>query len=448
LFAGLLVCSISVFAILELRKSLDAVISTDAYDALEAEKLRNAAGLSIGSSRSFLLTGDRRFIDRKMSAELQFHKLLTELTRAQYSADSRELLENIKVLDEKCSVDLSRLIQLKMQEAPAGRIAAIYAHVVYPEYDRLADQIGRFVQLKEVRFRQSRESSHEATTRGMKAIAAIDIGVFGLAALLSITFGRMLVQLYQEARQATQARDELISAVSHDLKTPITSARLTADLLLLPPDGDNPRLLPASAAERIRQSMDRAQKIIGSLLDLKRAEAGHLPLRLDSVPASQLVRETLDVVEPLAESGQVAVRTQVPDSLLVRCDRLRIVQVLLNIVGNAIKFTPPGGEISVCAEPMPSGKVRFRVRDTGPGISRDLLRKVFDAYWQDREVGGEGSGLGLAIAKSFIEAHGEKIWAESVPGRGSTFAFTLPKDIEGLCPLSTTLSATPRPLKG
>lgn len=170
--------------------------------------------------------------------------------------------------------------------------------------------------------------------------------------------------------------------------------------------------------------MDR---LIDDLLDVERIEKGNLVLDRRRHDVATLVRDGLGLLEPLASQKSIDLRGVVAstESTEVLCDRGRLLQVLSNVVGNAIKFSPEGRAITVRAEPGDE-HVQF-VEDQGPGIAAEQLPHVFDRYWQREEVRpGAGLGLGLAIAKGIVEKHGGRIWAESKPGRGAAFFFTLP----------------------
>jgi signal transduction histidine kinase len=139
-----------------------------------------------------------------------------------------------------------------------------------------------------------------------------------------------------------------------------------------------------------------------------------------------LVRETVEAFQPAAAAKGISLDSDVArDSLLARFDHERILQVLANLLSNAIKFTPEGGRISIRVEPAQE-EVRFSVTDTGPGITEESLGRIFERFWQVRASDKRGLGLGLYISKCIVEAHGGRIWAESKPGAGSSFFFTLP----------------------
>jgi signal transduction histidine kinase len=233
-------------------------------------------------------------------------------------------------------------------------------------------------------------------------------------------------RLFGESRRATRAREDLLAIVSHDLKNPLGVVQLASALLLRGRPGAPRDEQVHKQASRIQAASERMSRLISDLLDWGRIEAGHLPLEPGVLGAAALVSEAVESVRPLAEERRLQVVAELPDEVLwVRCDRTRVLQVLGNLLGNAVKFTPEGGRLTVGAW-VQGAEVCFRVRDTGSGIPPEQLPYVFDRYWQAKDAVSRGAGLGLAIAKGIVEAHGGRIWAESTLGQGSTFTFTLP----------------------
>ncbi|WP_437928198.1 GAF domain-containing sensor histidine kinase [Sorangium sp. So ce291] len=233
-------------------------------------------------------------------------------------------------------------------------------------------------------------------------------------------------RLYESAQRAIRAREELVAVVSHDLKSPLATIVMNTSLLR--------RKLPSSEeaaelrrpVERIQKSADRMNRLIRDLLDLAKLDGGHI--RIQPVPHDVAVLLS-DAIELLREeAAEKSLRLEQGVALGVEralCDRERVLQVIANLVGNAIKFTPAGGEVALRAEPW-GREVLLSVRDTGPGIPEDQRARIFERYWQAKETAHKGTGLGLSIAKALVEVHGGRIWVESKVGEGSTFFFTLP----------------------
>jgi light-regulated signal transduction histidine kinase (bacteriophytochrome) len=232
-------------------------------------------------------------------------------------------------------------------------------------------------------------------------------------------------QVAREQR-AVRARDDLVAVVSHDLRSPLGVIQIQAAILLQAVSAER-----ADVSRRIQTSVEHIQRavrnmntLIRDLLDLAKLEAGRFLLQCAQYPVDELIEESLLILRPLAEAKRITLTSDLHGGL-VNADRDRIFQVLANLVGNAIKFTPDHGGVFVRCEIM-DGELRVTVADTGPGISADHRVNLFDRYWQARRDDHEGSGLGLFIAKGIVEAHGGRIWVETDSGRGATFVFTLP----------------------
>jgi signal transduction histidine kinase len=231
-------------------------------------------------------------------------------------------------------------------------------------------------------------------------------------------------RLFHEAQRATRARDEMLGVVAHDLRNPLNTIVMGASTIL--------ELLPETSpllrnhAQIVRRAADRMNRLIQDLLDVKRVEAGRLVVDPRPVTVALLVDEALEMLRPLAAAASLELLTDVaPDLPRVRADSGRMLQVFSNLVGNAIKFTPPGGRITIGVTRI-DPEVRLEIADTGPGIPAEQLPHVFGQFWQGHRGDRRGIGLGLAIAKGIVEAHGGRIWVESQIGEGSRFYFTLP----------------------
>jgi signal transduction histidine kinase len=225
-----------------------------------------------------------------------------------------------------------------------------------------------------------------------------------------------------------RAREEMLSVVSHDLRNPLNVITVgVASLRRGVPDDRR-----ATFLEKIRRAADRMNRLIEDLLDVTRLDSGSIALDRDGQAAAALVSETLEALRPLAEEKQIHLVHEVPEGTpAVHADRDRMLQVFGNIVGNAIKFTPAGGTVTVRAEPL-DGAVRFSVVDSGPGISHADQARIFERFVQARRSDRKGgTGLGLAIAKGLVQAHGGAIGVASEPGAGATFYFSIPTDTSG-----------------
>ena len=231
--------------------------------------------------------------------------------------------------------------------------------------------------------------------------------------------------LYLDAQQAVRAREQVLAIVSHDLRNPLNAITLAAQLLQLSEVSDEDR----EQVEVIEISAKRMSRLIADLLDITRLEGGkRLPIEPERVEVETLLQEAYELFKAQTAAQQITLRCEVvPGTPPVHADRHRVMQVLSNLIGNALKFVPEGGIISCRAESA-MREVLFTVADNGPGIRREDIGRIFSPYWQSERAERMGAGLGLPIVKGIVESHGGKIWVESEEGRGTRFYFTLPVD--------------------
>jgi signal transduction histidine kinase len=251
--------------------------------------------------------------------------------------------------------------------------------------------------------------------------------VIGSTALLFIL--RAMAQARQigyAGERANRARQELLAIVSHDLKNPLTSILMIDEILIntLLPGEDSDRR--HKLLESLRGSAQQMNRLIDDLQFQAKSEAGKLAIHMESLKTETFVNQMVSVFEPIANAKKIILKAKV-DPNLPDCwgDWKRLRQVVSNILGNALKFTPAGGTVTIHAVQVETF-VRFSIEDTGPGISPENVPKVFEKYWQVKETERKGMGLGLAIAKEIVQGHGGQIWVESILGKGTTFHFTIP----------------------
>lgn len=226
-------------------------------------------------------------------------------------------------------------------------------------------------------------------------------------------------------RAAVRARDDLLAVVSHDLRNPLSAIQLSARALARPaPEVE--RRATVKPLEVIQRSVERMNRLIDDLLQASTMEAGTFAVSPGREEVPSLVEDALRTLEPVALARSIRLQSDLPPGLPpVLCDRVRVVQVLSNLLGNAAKFVAERGLIQIRARAQ-GEEVLFAVSDDGPGIAPEHLPRIFDRYWKGEGGERHGVGLGLFIAKGIVEAHRGRIWVESRPGAGSTFHFTLP----------------------
>jgi signal transduction histidine kinase len=249
---------------------------------------------------------------------------------------------------------------------------------------------------------------------------ALDLGLFLLLAVVIAALTQSLHRARARADAAAKAREQVLAIVAHDLRNPLTTIEITLAALK--------KSLPswpqaANGLGTIERCAHRMETLIRDLLDATRLEQGNVTLVLRAEPVDGIVSETADAFAGQAKEKGLLLEAASPGPVAVRCDRDRVLQVLGNLMANAVRFTPEGGHVWLRADER-EGQVRFEVQDTGPGVRAEDLPRLFDRYWHADE---RGTGLGLFIAQSLVNAQGGRIEVDSRPGLGARFFFSLPR---------------------
>jgi signal transduction histidine kinase len=232
-------------------------------------------------------------------------------------------------------------------------------------------------------------------------------------------------RLYQDAQDALSLREDVIAIISHDLRNPLSAITMSTQRMLARPEVSDAGGI-RKGLELVQRSAKHMRRMIEELLEVASVQTNQLRLELTEVKLGELLDDAMEMLDPVAQKKGVQLERQVADlALTAHCDRERAIRVLTNLVGNAIKFTPAQGTVRVTVHTL-EDELRVQVQDTGPGIPSADQAKLFERYWKGMRTGRSGMGLGLYIARGIVEAHGGRIWVDSVVGVGSTFTFTLP----------------------
>jgi signal transduction histidine kinase len=252
------------------------------------------------------------------------------------------------------------------------------------------------------------------------------LSALGVAAVVTVAgLTRREQRARAAAESAVRTRDEVVSIVSHDLRNPLSTVQMGAAYLLDSLPADAVRASDRKSLEMIKRAAESMARMIQDLLDIARIESGHLAVQRAVFPLAALMDEAATMLRPLAEHQRQRLEVTVADGVDSVCaDRDRLLQILSNLVGNAVKFTPAGGTITMAAD-AEEGAVRFRVSDTGTGIRPEQVPHLFDRFWQATRTDRRGLGLGLPIVKGLVEAHESKMVVTSTVGQGTTFSFTI-----------------------
>jgi signal transduction histidine kinase len=310
----------------------------------------------------------------------------------------------------------------------ASQIVPLFDQTLMPRRAELEAALSAFAQRRRVVF--------ERALRGVDSVAAHAELVLVTCSMLAIACGlglsllasRRLVRQFraieaatEAAEQAAKAREEVLAVVSHDLRNPLQAIALSATLVGEAVENDAAQ----GYVHTIHNAAARMQHMIDELLEAARVDNDHLELHREPVSSSELLDEAIELFRAAARTRHVELTCDAP-VVLVFADRERVLEILSNLIGNALKFSPSGTRIAARAE-LAGNAMRFSVVDAGPGIAADQVPHLFDRFWQaDRRTRRDGLGLGLYICKRLVEAHHGAIGCDSALGAGATFWFTLP----------------------
>lgn len=240
---------------------------------------------------------------------------------------------------------------------------------------------------------------------------------------------RELEEANKALQRMNQMKSEFVSAVAHELRTPLTTIKGYATILT---SGRLGELRPEQKErlERINRHSNELANLINNLLDIARIESGKTVMNIEEIDVDEVLRDISEIIQPQAEEKRINFRVEKdPEIKNIRADKIHLERVLINLLGNALKFTPENGEIGLKVY-YNNNAIQFEVYDTGIGIEEKDLEKIFDEFYRaDNPINREkkGTGLGLSLVKRIVEAHGGKIWVKSKVGEGSKFFFTIPR---------------------
>jgi len=464
----MLVMGVGIYALFQLRRFNDitrSVLESDNRMLDYEKKLADALLSQIRYERKFIITKDDALYDQFLL----------------FKSDFDQYLEEALSLGDPKAVGLLRSVQSHQQNYQGlvnEEVKFLQASQKYPQerYKKKKEEAAEAImaELEKLRARSQRSSYGKikelakAGDRGrrvaMGITAASLVFIIALSLFITRSITRPIAILKKKTREIAQGnfegdldlssppevaelaeafnlmcqklrdlermKSDFFSSMSHELRTPLTSIKEGTGLLLEGVGGpvtDKQKKLLVILAEE----SERLIGLVNSLLDLSKMEVGMMTYSFEPASLAPLIHKAMTEIGPLAEAKRISLEAKVEGQLpIIRLDSERILQVLRNLIGNAVKFTPEGGRVAVFAHHK-DGLVEVSVADTGPGIPGKNLTTIFDKYQQASTPGfyqvkvSAGSGLGLAIVKHIVTSHGGKVWAESEPGQGSTFTFVL-----------------------
>ncbi len=391
-------------------------------DLATVQRLQLQAEEVVVATRGYLFTGEPRDRARVELAQRGFEGQLAEIRagRAETAAVERAALAY--------TVAAELLALQRAVDADPRELVPQFDETVRPKRTEFERSVATFAADQRSVFDQSRESARSVARDAQLMLVSVALAVIALGVILAHAVIRRLSSQFErlqaaqrEAEVAVRARDELLAVVSHDLRNPLETIVLGASLV----DETARDERTGRHARAMQGAATRMQHMIDELLETAQLDASELVLNCEACDTRRLVDETVEQFELRAAKRCVEL-TAVPLDASIIGDRERILEILSNLVGNALKFTPPGGRIEIRAEPH-DRDVRFVVADTGPGIAADQLSHLFERYWQSKPGNARtGLGLGLYICKRLVEAQHGSIGVASTLGKGTTFWFDLP----------------------
>lgn len=417
-------------------RSLDTVAAAQAahlraeeYEITLVERLRWSGEVMVSAGRGYLITGDPALRTRLLRATSAFVRGDIALRAGTLTAASSALMPEVEQDIRNFIRAQEELVSARDRGNDPATLVLMFEKELLPLQRKLGESLDRLVQYQEAAL----DDIYAQAAQERRRLANLMYGLLSLLVLVGLVatwhFARQIARAYgnerdalELARKALAARDEMFGIVAHDLRNPLGAISMKAALLRMGVDSTTAR----RHAESIEKVAMRMEYLIKSMLDVATMEAGQLSVAPEVWDLDELLREATELLAGLSASKEVRMeQTPKEARVSIKADRERVLQLLSNVLGNALKFTPSGSQVTIAVEQRHQD-VCIAVSDMGPGIDAQHVPHVFDRFWKHETSGKKGTGLGLFIAKCIVEAHGGRIWIDTAIGGGATFRFTLP----------------------
>jgi two-component system sensor histidine kinase GlrK len=462
-----LVMSVSVYSILklhQLNKGTRHILRIDNRILGYDEKLTDSILSQLRYAKKYLITKDIVLYNQFLSGKENFNKILSEVASIVDTSEKKDSLIKIKAYYRRYESLVEKEIELIRTNQPYSK--RWYEKELEQATDRILEELKRLeiYSRQDIQTRMGILGEAGASARKLSismSVIAILL-VIGTSFFITRSITKPLTMLTDKTKEISEGtfecnlkitsppemvklagafnsmcgqlkmvdkmKSEFFSSMSHELRTPLTSIKEGISLLQDGVGGtttEKQNRLLAILSEESKRLID----LVNSLLDLSKMEAGMMTYTFEQENLAPLIKRAMTEMIPLVEAKKITLRTKIEEKLpAIKIDRERILQVLRNLIGNALKFTSEGGQVKVSAQFI-NREVQISVSDTGPGIPKENLSNIFEKFHQaplKNSDQSKGTGLGLTIVKHIIIAHGGKVWAESEPGKGSSFIFILP----------------------
>lgn len=405
------------------------VVRTEERQITLAERLRWNVELLVSIGKGYLITADPALLPRLAHTQAEMQSILAKLVMGASSAQEQRILIDLQKSAAAFATAHEMLIAANDPTANTAVMLFRFENDVLPLKKRVTVVLDELAAHKEASITElypHAAQDRERLTSWMYALLIVLVAAAcAITAMLSThiaTAYRIERNAREAARKAMLAREELLGIVAHDLRNPLNAITMKAILLQ--------RITNPSIAKQQAESIvviaARMEVLIKDMLDLATIEAGRFYVRTTPCEVAVILSKVLEVFAPICSEKQITLRCDMSTKgMWMQADQDRILRVFSNILGNAVKFSPAGSEISIDASSTDDG-VTFAITDQGPGIPVDQQPRLFDRFWRPASSKSKGTGLGLFIAKGIVDAHGGRIWVMSSPPHGSTFYFCIP----------------------
>jgi signal transduction histidine kinase len=417
------------------RREQESRTSGYLRDLQLAEQLRAASFDTTAAVRGYLIARDARFLDRLRASERSFADTVAAL-RTRKPSDPANTLARVQSAASAYRAARAEVVDVAVQDPASDRVAELFESRVSPQHRELDRALDAFVASESQAVEEIRAASRARAqttlwwSRGMLGTSVLISAIMAAFAAYRLSMAhRHDIDARRHAERALAAKDEALGVLAHDLRTPLGAIALKAAMIRI--QAGKAEVVRAQAAS-IETAARWIAGLADKLLDAATIEAGGLSLSLRECPIAAIVAKSFELCESQAAGRRIRLERRVhDDDDVVLADRDRVVQVLNNLVGNALRFTPEGGTITVETDRV-GGQIHVIVSDTGPGIPESEWPSLFDRFFtRERGSGHHGLGLGLFIARRLVEAHGGTLCVAAAASGGAAFHFTLPAGTAG-----------------
>ena len=413
-----------------------AVVNVDVRALIEIERIRNIADSQIANARAYFLLGSSILLDQYYKDKQNLMESLVSFEKQYPISPQPEIVERIGKLQQQQQNIFEQGMEFREKKTESKIVGQFYQSKARAIRAQISETLDEVMHLYNAELDRARARAHQGTVQADVQIREGLLWMIGLVGVLFLGMaflvirmlserGRQIAErnrLYEEATKAVLARDGIIAAISHDLKEPLNAITQVAESVGFAADSGGIK----DRVEFIKSSVKDTERLITDIVDQSAADLGNLALRLDQLSLDTVLDEARLVLQPIAKQRDIRLQfDSVNPPVLAFLDRERVMRVLLNLVGNAIKFSPKQSKVVIKVR-SDQQFVFISVTDSGPGIPEKQISQIFDHFWQARKTGDQGAGIGLSVVKTIVAAHGGTVKVDSV-GYGSTFTFSLPR---------------------